>query len=84
MDWLLIACAAGAVISIATAFILGACWLAGKADEQLDRINREIEAERPVRYAEHVPCPWELKQCATPARISGLVGATDAAPRGLK
>lgn len=36
-------------------FVLGACWQAGRADEQAE------EAERAIRYAEHRPCPWDLK-----------------------
>lgn len=61
-DWLLISCVASAIVGLGLAFILGACWLAGKSDETFDRINAEIEAERAVRHAEHRPCPWDLKR----------------------
>lgn len=54
-DWLLISCVASAIGALVLAFILGSCWLAGRADEQAE------EAERAVRHVEHRPCPWDMK-----------------------
>ena len=61
-------------------FVLGACWQAGRADELSERTLEQFEADWAVRHGD--ACPWDLQQYATPARVSGLVGVTDAAPRG--
>lgn len=62
MDWLLISCIVTGAVGLILAFVLGAFWLAGEADETFDRINREIESERATRHGEWRPCPWEMKK----------------------
>lgn len=54
-DWLLISCILSGVLGLILAFVLGAFWLADRADEQ-----SEIEWERIAHHGD--PCPWDLKQ----------------------
>lgn len=58
MNWLLISCIASFLAAGALAFVLGACWQAGQADEQSERIIERIEADRVVRHGDQHP--WNL------------------------
>lgn len=51
VDWLLVSCIAAAVGAVILAFMLGACWLAGEADEQTERDY----ADRIVRHGDQHP-----------------------------
>ena len=55
MNWLLISCIVSGVLGMILAFVLGAFWLADRADEQ-----SEIEWERNAHHGD--PCPWDIKR----------------------
>lgn len=74
-DWLLLSCVASFLVACGLGFML---WLARQADRHLDRLTDEFENERVIHHGE---CPWNLSECATPARGSGVC-VTDAAHRG--
>lgn len=44
-DWLLISCIASALVALGLAFILGACWLAGEADEREAELRKRSEQD---------------------------------------
>lgn len=58
-DWLLFSCIASFIAACALAFILFMNWIAERAGRAAEE---RAEADRMARYAEHRPCPWELKQ----------------------
>lgn len=49
-DWLLISCIASLLVAMGLAFILGACWLAGEADDATEN-ERLLDGD----------CPWPLR-----------------------
>ena len=54
-DWLLIGITAAPVVACVIAFLLGACWQAGRADEQSDELIERLEMDRVVRHGEQHP-----------------------------
>jgi hypothetical protein len=53
MNWWLVSCAVSGIIALILAFVLGAFWLADRADELANYADRQL--------AEGDNSPWEIK-----------------------